>query len=199
MSDEGQEGQGQTTTRREQTFPFNLEQAHYIATIVGVVVALGTGIFAAWTFAYSSNVQADDAAYRVLHEHFSLRLEGIKELDDPRLMDDIEEHPKIPEGVSGKDFAIYTSVAEHGVSSAEQIYRTRGRYRTGGDAGYWRSAAERMIFDYQAIILDPDGGLDCDTFSPEYIKFVSETLDVPQRRFCAEDKLLPWWRRMFGG
>jgi hypothetical protein len=48
MSDEGQEGQGQTTTRREQTFPFNLEQAHYIATIVGVVVALGTGIFAAY-------------------------------------------------------------------------------------------------------------------------------------------------------
>jgi hypothetical protein len=124
-------------------------------------------------------VQADDAAYRVLHEHYSLRLEGIKELDDPTLMDQIEGNPKTfkdSEGVSDNDdLAIYTSVAEHGVSTAEQIYRTRG------DEEYWRSAAGSLIWKYRALIIHR--GLQCGTWHPEFIEFISETLNVPQSRF----------------
>jgi hypothetical protein len=213
MARDGQDEQGQKRTRhkrprrrgpsREPTFPRTTEELQHIATILGVVIALATGLWTAYTFIQSSYVQAEDAAYRVLHEHFSLRLEGIKELDDPGLMDLIEEHPKIlkdkilkdSERVSDKDLAIYTSVAGHGVSIAEQIYRTRG------DEEYWRSAAGSLIWKYRALIIYVK--LRCGTFNPEFIEFISETLQISRTSFCPEERSQPWtqpWeRKLFGG
>jgi hypothetical protein len=204
MDEEGREKQRQKTTRYKRTwrrgpcerrfsiFSIDLEQGHHIATIIGVVVALGTGIFAAYTFAHSSNVQAEDAAYRVLSEHMRLRVEQVKELEEPLLMDQLAESPEYlsnpeivsegdyanrseylsdlsnPEVIAEEDYAIYLDVAEHGLLTAEHMFRTRGE-----DEG-WRSTAEWLIRFYQAFVRYR--GLACETYNPEFIEFISEDL-----------------------
>jgi hypothetical protein len=183
--------QDQKNIRYKRTWPrgprarrssFNLEQAQHIAAILGVVIALGTGILGLVTFRYSTNVQAEDAAYRVLSDHYSLRLEQIKELDDPTLMDDLVEHPEYlidRERVSEPDAAIYTGVAEHGISIAEQIYITRRN-----DEG-WRSTSRAMIWQYRALFTHRR--LLCGTFKPDFIEFISETLEKPPTDICLEE------------
>jgi hypothetical protein len=179
MGEEGQEQQEQDPTPHKRKFSLTLEQAQQLVAMFGVAVALGTGIFAAWSFHSSSNTQAEDAAYRVLSEHMTLRLEQSKDLDDPNLIDRLAVHPEYlnnPGRVSNSDFAIYKGVAANGLMIAEQLFRTRG------DKEPWRSTAKRLIWDYRALIFY--GKLDCDTYEPEFLEFISETLQTTQRKFC---------------
>jgi hypothetical protein len=103
----------------------------------------------------------------------------------PEYLDDTER-------VSSADVAIYTRVADHGLLVAGQLFRTRG------DKEAWRSTAERLIFEFRATILY-GGGFACDTYEPEFIEFVSESLNSSRAEFCVAEERQPWWRRIFGG
>jgi hypothetical protein len=110
--------------------PPKLEKGQHIATVLGVPIAVFGFFLAAYTFTYTGEMQAEDAAYRAIQDHQKLRTELPK--DDMNDMSEwVSTLRRSPERINDKDdvsnkvFTQYDSLADHGLGTVEWIYRTR--------------------------------------------------------------------------
>src|SRR5215204_1182475 len=155
--------------------PTKLETRQQVATILGVPIAiLGflitalAFLLAAYTFTYTGEMQAEDAANRAIQEHMKVRSDMGSSMSGL-----VAELRTYPERLAEKDtevFTQYDSVADHGLATVEWIYRMRvtrsaiqeplwiekpleqvGLRSTDPNAD-WRSSAEGWIWEYRAAI-----------------------------------------------
>ena len=158
--------------------PSKLEKGQRYATVVGVPIALIGFLLAAYSFTYTGEMQAEDAAYRAIQEHQKLRTElPSEDMSDGSDMSEwvsyLERHPERindEDGVPTDVFMRYDSLADHGLGTVEWIYKTRvnrntvlilppvekalrlsGLRPTEKSQG-WESSVEYWIWEYRAAI-----------------------------------------------
>ena len=151
-------------------------------------------------------MQAENAANRAIQEHMKLRADlddNMGELllvlrDTPEQIDDSSQ-------VSHSEFTRYDSTADHGIATAEWIYRTRvtrkpvegfrpfeyalselGLRETEKDEG-WEDSIEGWLWEYRAAIYardrayedegeDENANFGCYGWSPDFVRFVRRSL-----------------------